>query len=88
MKLTVLGLAVVVLATAILLGIFGIIEGFGSPGTYVQLDTSHVPNERDAYYYNTVYPKLLRKEITDMTGEDPGDIPTFLSPYSGTYYLW
>ena len=88
MKLTIVGLALVVLASAILLGIFGIIEGFGSPGTYTQLATSHVPTERDAYYYNVVYPKQLRKDLTDMTGEDPGNIPTFLSPYAGTYYLY
>ncbi len=88
MKLNVMGLALLVLASAVLLGIFGILEGFGSPGTYVQLATSHVPTQRDEYYYSTVYPKLVRKEITDMTGEDPGNIPTFLSPYAGTYYLW
>lgn len=88
MKLTVMGLALVVLASAILLGIFGIIEGFGSPGTYVQLATSHVPTARDEYYYANVYPKLVRKEITDLTGGDPGNIATFLTPYAGTYYLW
>lgn len=88
MKLTVVGLAALVLASAVLLGIFGIIEGFGSPGTYTQLATSHVPTERDAYYYNTVYPKQVRKDLTELTGEDPGNIPTFLSPYAGTYYLW
>ena len=46
-------------------------EGFGtSPGTMVQLRTSHVPTEEDAYYYKYVYPKLVRKEIYNMTESD------------------
>ncbi len=87
MKLTVAGLAVFVLAAAVLLSLFGIIEGFGSPGTYVQLATSHVPTARDAYYYSNVYPQEVRKEIGQMTGEDPGPLRTFLTPLAGTYYL-
>lgn len=87
MKLSVTGLAIFVLAAAVLLSLVGIVEGFGSPGTYVQLATSHVPTAQDAYYYNEVYPKEIRKEIGEMTGEDPGPLRTFLSPYSGTYYL-
>jgi hypothetical protein len=87
MKLTIAGLAIVVLSAAVLLSLFGIIEGFGSPGTYVQLATSHVPTSKDAYYYNSVYPREIRKEIGEMTGEDPGPLKTYLSPYAGTYYL-
>ena len=46
-------------------------EGFGtSPGTMVQLATSHVPTEDDMYYYKYVYPKLVRKEIYNMTEAD------------------
>ena len=46
-------------------------EAFGtSPGTMVQLATSHVPTEDDAYYYKYVYPKLVRKEIYNMTEYD------------------
>lgn len=46
-------------------------EGFGtSPGTIVQLQTSHVPTEEDTYYYKYVYPKLVRKEIYNMTESD------------------
>ena len=47
-------------------------EGFGatSPGTMVQLRTSHVPTEDDVYYYKYVYPKLVRKEIYNMTESD------------------
>lgn len=46
-------------------------EGFGtSPGTMVQLATSHVPTQDDIYYYKYVYPKLVRKEIYNMTEAD------------------
>jgi hypothetical protein len=46
-------------------------EGFGtSPGTMVQLRTSHVTTEDDIYYYKYVYPKLVRKEIYNMTESD------------------
>ena len=90
MRLTSMGFAIFVLAAVIVLASLGIIrEGFfGSPGTYVQLATSHVPTERDAYYYSVVYPEEVRKGLKEMTGSDPGPIPTYLSPYAGTYYLW
>jgi len=46
------------------------VEPFGStsPGTMVQLQTSHVPTEEDFYYYKYVYPKLVQKELYNMTG--------------------
>ena len=47
---------------------------YTSPGTMVQLASSHVPTEQDLYYERFVYPKLVRKEITDMTGGDPGPL--------------
>ena len=47
-------------------------EGFTSPGTMVQLATSHVPTEADVYYQRFLYPEIVRKEITRMTGDDPG----------------
>ena len=47
-------------------------EGFTSPGTMVQLATSHVPTEEDLYYQRFLYPEIVRKEITRMTGGDPG----------------
>lgn len=51
------------------------VEHFGtSPGTMVQLQTSHVPTQEDVDYFNFVLPKIVRKEITSMTGEDPGEI--------------
>jgi hypothetical protein len=56
-------------------------DGFVSPGTMVQLATSHVPTARDYYYYKNIYPKIVRHDITDMTGSDPGPIyePPFLA---------
>lgn len=55
------------------------IEGFGatSPGTLVQLVSSHVPTQEDVEYYTKVYPKVVRKEIKDMTGADPGDVALY-----------
>lgn len=49
-------------------------ESFTSPGTMVQLATSHVPTSEDVAYYKNIYPKVVRHDITDMTGEDPGPI--------------
>jgi hypothetical protein len=48
------------------------VDGFGStsPGTMVQLSSSHVPTEEDAYYYKYVYPKLVKKEIYNLTESD------------------
>ena len=59
-------------------------EGFGatSPGTMVQLSTSHVPTEEGAHFYKNVYPKMVRRDIIDMTGGDPGEI--VFTPYG--YY--
>jgi hypothetical protein len=56
-------------------------DGFTSPGTMVQLATSHVPTAEDYYYYKNIYPKVVRHDITDMTGSDPGPIgaPSFLT---------
>ena len=54
-------------------------EPFGatSPGTLVQLASSHVPTQEDLYYYTKVYPKVVRKEVADMTGSDPGEIALY-----------
>lgn len=49
-------------------------EGYTSPGTMVQLATSHVPTQEDVNYYKNIYPKVVRRDITDMTGSDPGPI--------------
>lgn len=47
-------------------------EGFAatSPGTMVQLSTSHVPTEEDLYYWRHVYPKQVKREIYNMTESD------------------
>ena len=46
-------------------------EGFGmSPGTMVQLNTSHVPTEEDVYYWNVIYPRIVRRDLYDMTESD------------------
>jgi len=47
-------------------------EGFGatSPGTMVQLSTSHVPTEEDEYYWRNIYPKQVKREIYNMTESD------------------
>ena len=49
-------------------------EGFTSPGTMVQLASSHVPTEEDYNYYKNIYPKVVRRDLIDMTGGDPGPI--------------
>ena len=49
-------------------------SGFTSPGTMVQLATSHVPTQEDEDYYRYVYPRMVRHDLTDLTGEDPGPI--------------
>lgn len=56
-------------------------DGFTSPGTMVQLATSHVPTAEDYYYYKNIYPQVVRGDIKDMTGSDPGPLfaPTFLT---------
>lgn len=67
-------LIVVVLGAALLLPrLFK--ESFTSPGTMVQLASSHVPTQEDYDYYRNIYPKMVRRDLTDMTGEDPGPLP-------------
>ena len=65
------------------------VEHFGatSPGTMVQLQTSHVPTQRDVDYFNFVLPKIVRKDITDMTGGDPGELRPAGIPLGGAYVL-
>jgi len=64
------------------------IEQFGtSPGTMVQLQTSHVTTQRDVDYSNYVLPKIVRKEITNLTGGDPGEIRSAGIPLGGAYVL-
>jgi hypothetical protein len=58
--LTLLGLAILVLPHT---------EGFGtSPGTLVQLATSHVPTQEDEDYIRYVYPQIVNRDLFEMTG--------------------
>ena len=65
------------------------VEHFGatSPGTMVQLQTSHVTTQRDVDFSNYVLPKIVRKEITNLTGGDPGEIRSSGIPLGGAYVL-
>lgn len=64
-------LFVLFIAVVGVLAIFRKTDGFGtSPGTMVQLSTSHVTTEDDLYYYKYIYPKIVRKEIYNMTESD------------------
>jgi hypothetical protein len=65
--------AIVILA--VILGVSVLIkEGFTSPGTMDQLSSTHVDTEEDIFYYRFMYPRVVRKEITEMTGGDPGPL--------------
>jgi hypothetical protein len=44
-------------------------ETFTSPGTMVQLASSHVPTQEDVDYYRNIYPKMVRHDLIDMTGD-------------------
>lgn len=60
LSLTLLVLALLVLPKS---------EGFGtSPGTMVQLATSHVPTEEDEDYIRYVYPRMVNRDLFEMTG--------------------
>lgn len=77
---------VLVLAFAILayLLTYELREAFGtSPGTMVQLQTSHVPTEEDYNFYRNVYPKMVRREITELTEGDPGELRPWIFPWYG-----
>ena len=64
-------LGLVVLLVVAVLAMFKLQENFGmSPGTIVQLQTSHVPTEEDAYYQRYIYPKILKRDLYDMTESD------------------
>jgi hypothetical protein len=59
--------------------VFGVIfayprSTYTSPGTLVQLATSHVPTEQDVYYNRYIYPQIVRRDIQNMT-EDVQSAP-------------
>ena len=84
MRLSNTALALVIFASAILLSVISPLrEFFTSPGTMVQLATSHVPTEEDYQFYTYQYPKLVRREVTDLTGGDPGELRPWIFPWYG-----
>ena len=59
-------------------------ESFGtSPGTMDQLQSTHVPTEEDYRFYQKEYPKLVRREITELTEDDPGELRPWIFPWYG-----
>lgn len=57
--------------TVLVLIVFKRYDGFGmSPGTPVQLSSTHVPTREDMYYWKNIYPKVVRKEIYNLTESD------------------
>jgi hypothetical protein len=63
--------------TTLILGIIALLvvlfvsvrkDGFTSPGTMVQLASSHVPTEEDAYYMRHIYPQIIKRDLINMTG--------------------
>jgi hypothetical protein len=65
-----LGLLFVIIIA--ILALFRLQDNFGStsPGTLVQLQTSHVPTEEDVYYQRYIYPRILKRDLYDMTESD------------------
>jgi hypothetical protein len=56
-------------------------EAFGmSPGTLDQLKSTHVTTPEDIQFYTYTYPKIVRRDITDMTEGDPGDLRPWTFP--------
>jgi len=81
-------IGLVVLCAAIIVGMMlPLREYFTSPGTMIQLASTHVPTADDIYYDTHVYPRVVRREIAEMTGEDPGPIRPWIFPVGG-YYMY
>lgn len=81
-------IGLVVLCAAIVVGMMlPLREYFTSPGTMVQLASTHVPTADDVYYDTHLYPRVVRREIAEMTGEDPGLIRPWIFPVGGYYIL-
>jgi hypothetical protein len=56
-------------------------EAFGmSPGTLDQLKSTHVTTPEDIEFYTKTYPKIVRRDIQDMTEEDPGELRPWTFP--------
>lgn len=64
-------LCLLFILTIVVLIVFRRADGFGmSPGTPVQLSSTHVPTKEDEYYWKNVYPKIVKREIYEMTESD------------------
>jgi hypothetical protein len=64
-------LCLLFILTVVVLIVLKRYDGFGtSPGTMVQLSTSHVPTREDMYYWKNVYPKVVQREIYNLTESD------------------
>ena len=74
MALSQRSLAIGILLVALVLGAWLTKEAFTSPGTMVQLATSHVPTAEDYNFFRHEYPRIVRQDLIDMTGGDPGPI--------------
>ncbi len=89
MKIPAVSLRTALIAMTLALALFLVAgprrrEAFGtSPGTMVQLSTSHVPTEDDVYFFHQVYPRLVRREITELTDGDPGELRPWVFPWYG-----
>ncbi len=60
-------LSLLILFVVCIISLFNIKETFTSPGTLVQLATSHVPDENDIYALRQ-YRRQVRHDLIDMTG--------------------
>jgi hypothetical protein len=59
-------------------------ESFGtSPGTMDQLQSTHVATQEDYHFYQKEYPKMVRREITELTDGDPGELRPWIFPWYG-----
>ena len=80
----IINFVIIMLFTFALAKYLNIYESFGtSPGTMTQLQTSHVPTEEDYQFYKNDYPKIVRREVTELTGDDPGEIRPWIFPWYG-----
>ena len=62
-------ISLVVLIIVCLYSLYQIKESFTSPGTLVQLATSHVPDQNDIYAMRR-YARQVHHDLIDMTGSD------------------
>ena len=59
--------SLLILLTVCLISLYQVKETFTSPGTLVQLATSHVPDENDVFAMRR-YARQVQHDLIDMTG--------------------